>query len=253
MTRNIPDDADEIPSLAALPNDRERQLVKFMIQSGGNKTLSAMMAGYSPNNRDAAAVTGFNLAKRPRIAAAITDLCRVVLGSDGIAAATAAYLEIASDPTHKDRHKAAGKLIDLAFLPTQRVEVEHNDWRQKQVEKIEFVKQVSLERGVPIENLLGPNRIGRDFDGHLKLFTERWGHESEADRFERLALYAIQLNATEVKRGEWHLVLGLITAEQEKRSQEIQADPRHELAKLARLTAVDVEPVEVGADNPHGF
>jgi phage terminase small subunit len=251
MTRNIPDDADEIPSLAALPNDRERRFVKFMIQSGGNKTLSAMMAGYSPNNRDAAAVTGFNLAKRPRIAAAITDLCRVVLGSDGIAAATAAYLEIARDPTHKDRAKAVSKLVDLAFPPTQRVEVEHNDWRQKQAEKIEFAKQVSLERGIPIENILGPNHISRDFDGHVKHFDERWGHESEAERFERLATIAIQLNVTAVKRGEWHLILGHITQEQEKRFQQIQADPRHELCKLARLTAVDVEPVD--PDNPHGF
>ena len=154
MTRNIPHDADEIPSLAALLNERERQFVKFMIQSGGNKTLSAMMAGYSPSNRDAAAVTGFNLAKRPRIAAAITDLCRVVLGSDGIAAATAAYLEIASDPTHKDRAKAAGKLIDLAFPPSQRDRSRALAQARRPSDRA--VQKLSLEFGVPLANMLGP-------------------------------------------------------------------------------------------------
>ncbi len=228
--KRTPDD-DEIPSMAAL-NGQQRKFVRELIHNGGQKGLAALAAGYGgtgPTRVECAAVTASRLCDNPKVQAAVKDLCRAVLGTDGLTVGVLALKEIAGDPTHKARHTAAAKLIDLSFPPTSKVEVEHT--RTHDDDMLERAKELSLREGIPIENMVGRNRIDRSFDGFLQQWNARWGHETDTERFERLARLVAQWGERYAST-----ILGpYLTDAQKARLQEVLHDPRHTLNGLPLL------------------
>ena len=184
MKNEMPDD-EEIPSFTGL-NERERLFVRELVQNGGHKGRAALAAGYGgtgPTRVECAKVQASQMCNRPRIQVAIRDLCRLVLGSDGLVAGVIALQEIANDPHHKQRHSAASKLIEMSFPPQSILTVERRDDGEDEMQA--RVVAFALEHGIPPHQLLGRNtHISRT---HIDQFEARRGHETPEERWERLA------------------------------------------------------------------
>jgi hypothetical protein len=201
-----------------------------------------MMAGYSPNNKDAAAVTASRLMDRPRIKEAIAALARHHMGSRGSAISMNALIAVADDPTHPQRVKAAAKIWDWVNPPTLKVEHNHNNRNDEEMERA--VRSLAFDRGIPPANLLGYNRVCAEMQ---REWDERWGHETPEDQFERLCLLAAELGPRYAK-----LIFGpRLTQVQEAKLQRVLDDPRNVLKRLPPIIDLEAEPVD--PDNPHGF
>lgn len=163
------------PKMKALPEAR-RQFVLAMLATGGkNKAEAARMAGYkSPY------VEGCRLASDPQIRAAMQEqavqyeLMVEGFGHDpetleamaeeaanrirsGAILGASALWEIAMDPLHKDRLKAAQDLLDrgqiLQVQHNQTIKVEHVT-RTTQ-EKVERIIEIAKKQGLDPHKLLG--------------------------------------------------------------------------------------------------
>jgi len=95
----------------------EQAFVIAMINTGGaSKKHCAVLAGYAGDGKDAAArVAGSRVAARPRVIAAMKEEAEKRMCA-GVGLAANVILEIALDPMHKDRLKAAEILKNQAGL-----------------------------------------------------------------------------------------------------------------------------------------
>jgi hypothetical protein len=116
---------------------------------------AAKAAGY-------AADEAWRLIRSAHIQAAIQSLAKTKATTNGLAVAVAALEEAASDPFHRDRVKAASKLLDLALPPQSRhtVTVERT---MTAADKLKLLEAIALKTKQPVKALLntlvGPNRL----------------------------------------------------------------------------------------------
>ena len=105
-------------------NDRQRAFVDAMLEFGGHIKKALVIAGYSTTGHHA---QGTRLMHHPKVLAAIREEADRRFKAGAILSSSV-IMEIASDPTHKDRFKAAVELANRAGLivATQHnVKVEH--------------------------------------------------------------------------------------------------------------------------------
>ncbi len=103
------------PAMAKL-NDRQRRFVMLLMgQATPNYTQAYRNAGYANNDDHSTRVAASMMAHNPRILAAIKEeAANRMNASLGMAAEV--LVEIAGDPTHKDRLKAAAALLNRGGL-----------------------------------------------------------------------------------------------------------------------------------------
>ena len=141
--------------MAAL-NDRQRAFVGAMLETGGQPgrhSEAARRAGYE-GSPDVVKVAAHRLAHNPKIQAAIREEAERRVHSGAILGASV-LVEIAADPQHKDRFKAATRLLDMAGLivTTQhKVTVEHTG---DDTEKIRLAIAMAKRLGIDPKKLLG--------------------------------------------------------------------------------------------------
>lgn len=133
---------------------KQRAFVVAMLETGGqNNTKAAQIAGYSLDNYDAARATAWRLAHDPKILAAIKEEANRRLHSGAILGASV-LLEIANDPTHKDRFKAASELLSrggLVMATEHKITVERRDDKGM----IDKITVLAAQLGLDPRKLLG--------------------------------------------------------------------------------------------------
>lgn len=139
----------------------QQAFVEAMLLTGGaSNTKAARMAGYAGNS-DTLRATAYRLAHDPDIKEAIREEAGNRVHSGAILGASV-LLEIANDPTHKDRFKAASALLDRSGLVVehkQTVVVQHT---MEDNEKIKRIVEMSKRLGLDARQLLGEAGVGSD-------------------------------------------------------------------------------------------
>jgi hypothetical protein len=139
------------PALAALSEPR-RLFVEHWVRTGGASPLaSAQHAGFSPNNKRAAAVTGNRLLKDAKIQAAVRELVGAVNLIE-LPKYVAAMRAIALNPEHRDQFRALVFCLGCAGIgPTFR-----HEYTVKQETTVAF----EFDRAKAIEELRQMQRDG---------------------------------------------------------------------------------------------
>ncbi len=115
--------------MGALTEKQRKWVVGYALC--GDCTVAAREAGYSDEG-DGCKVIGFNLARNPKVIDALLEWSKGALHGRGAFVAVQALIEIAQDPEHGDRFKAADSLADRVGFARQtnhQVTVEHIDTR----------------------------------------------------------------------------------------------------------------------------
>ena len=145
------------PAMRAL-RPRQRRFVVALLHLGGigarQNAEAAREAGYT-GDRLTITRTAHRLAHDPMVLAAIEEEGRKRLHA-GIITATSALVEIASDPLHKDRLKAAGMVLDRVGMHAtteHRVLTAHVGGGDKAM--IGRIRDLAAQLGVDPVKLLG--------------------------------------------------------------------------------------------------
>lgn len=149
----IADDPSHGPAMRAiLP--KQRAFVLALLDIGGqDNSKAAGLAGYG-GTPGSTRVQAHRLAHDPAILEAIKEEANKRLHSGAILGASV-LLEIAKDPLHKDRLKAANALLDrggLMVATQHKVTVEHT---AKDADVIQQIKAFAVELGIDPIKLLG--------------------------------------------------------------------------------------------------
>lgn len=158
----VPDDAHLGPAMRALPETQRRFVVAFLETGGTNATKAAALAGYGSSDASQR-VAGHRLSHNPRVAAAIKEEADKRLRTGAILGASV-LIEIAQNPTHKDRFKAAVELLNRGGLIVQ---TEHkvtvvDERSDKEIE--DRVVALAGKLGIDPKKLLGAAFSGREAD-----------------------------------------------------------------------------------------
>jgi hypothetical protein len=128
LTQRDDDDAEYGPAMSAL-NTRQRAFVMNLFTGSGRYGRYSevyLKAGYASSNPEAVSACASRLLHSDSVQAAISEVCRRALG--GMAHdAIGVVAEILADPTHKDRLKAATRVLDHAAPTVQQISVTHED------------------------------------------------------------------------------------------------------------------------------
>jgi len=156
----------DIPEMAALPNDRTREFVWLYAHNGQNVKRAALECGYSERN-------GWLLMKRQDVTEALQAIAKRLMHG-GVVLAINIAMSIMEDPTKKDsdRLKAAQLVMDRGGFGPQsnhHVKVERVDSPE---ERMERAIALSQKLGVPLEKLVGPNRLPAIEGGELQVADE---------------------------------------------------------------------------------
>jgi phage terminase small subunit len=153
-------------------NERQRRFVEALFGGGhANHTQAALIAGYTGDN-ETVRVTAHRLAHDDKIRAAILEEAQRRMDSSGALVASV-LIEIASDPTHKDRLKAALALADRIGLHARtehKITVEHQDDKGK----IELIKHLADKLGIDPGKLLGRAAEPVDVEFSEVMDIEKW-------------------------------------------------------------------------------
>lgn len=131
---------------------------------GMNRTRAAQAAGYSAANRDVAKVTGHRLEHDERIQAAIAELCRGLMRSEG-ANSIRALIAIRDDrkAENKDRIKAATELLNrcgLSSVNESHVTVTH-ELSEAQLDRkiLDLCRELGLTPAEAQKLLIDPSKV----------------------------------------------------------------------------------------------
>jgi len=109
--------------------ENQRAFVMTYLETGGtNATRAAIAAGYGGSD-GSAAVAAHRLVHNPKVQAAIKEIAEGRIRA-GVLLGASVLLEIAGDPGHKDRLRAAEALMDrggMLLVRETKVTVEHKD------------------------------------------------------------------------------------------------------------------------------
>ena len=161
------------PRMSTL-SEKQQRFVMAMIQTGGNRVRSALLAGYgeksgTPDQRyRAAAMTGSRLAHDEDIIAAVQEQAEKMMKAGAIKAA-AVMIELMDSPDPKVRQKAASETLAISGIQgiaKQEIKVEHSN--QSTAELLKFIKDAAREQGLDPRKLLGqvgvdPNILDAEF------------------------------------------------------------------------------------------
>lgn len=137
------------PAMSALTEKQRKWVVAYAMC--GDATVAAREAGYSDEG-NGCKVIGFNLARNPKVIDALSEWSRGALNGRGAFVAVQALIEIAQDPEHTDRFKAADSLADrvgFARQTSHQVTVEHIDQRSDD-ELLRIVNQAFARPALPV-------------------------------------------------------------------------------------------------------
>lgn len=119
------------PAMMAL-TAKERLFVIALVESGMNQSKAYIAAGYSASSVQVITAESSRIAHRPKVITAMREEAERRLKGGALLAAVA-IMEIASDPMHKDRFKAASRLLDQnGLVVTTKHEVHVIDHRTTQ-------------------------------------------------------------------------------------------------------------------------
>lgn len=151
-------------------NPQQRAFVVAFIETGGQDyTRAATIAGYCPDNQQARRVTAYRLAHDPKVQAAIKEVADKRLRSGAILAAEV-LLQIAADPTHKDRLKASVELLNRAgLLVVNQTEVVHRT--EDEADRVKRITEYCRTLGLDPRELLGC--AGVTVDAEFKVVQNR--------------------------------------------------------------------------------
>jgi len=148
---------DHGPAMLDLTEPQRMFVLHYMNSGGVNAAEAARKAGYG-NSQETQAVSASRMLRQPRILAALREVADHRLKSGAILAASA-IVEIANDPMHRDRFKAATELLNRAGLVVETVSrVITEDHRT--VEEVERrVRDLAVRVGIDPEKLLGNFKV----------------------------------------------------------------------------------------------
>lgn len=153
-----PNDEDLGPAMRDLTVPQRMFVIAYSEQGGVNATEAARLAGYGGPESNRTSREGERLLRMPRILAALREEADKRLKSGAILAASV-LVEIAMDPIHKERYKAAVELLNRAGLVVEgisRVIVEDH----RTVEEIERrIRDLAEKVGIDPERLLGMQTV----------------------------------------------------------------------------------------------
>lgn len=140
----IPDSEEMGPAMRAISPQQRAFVVAYLAEGKANASAAARAAGYGADSatpeqaKTAAKVSGWRLIHDDRILAAVKEMAEKRLHAFTYRAAQA-LIDIAEDPTHKDRFKAADRLLGqggiIAAVAEQKVVVEHRTEKRSDILK----------------------------------------------------------------------------------------------------------------------
>jgi hypothetical protein len=148
-------------------NPQQRAFVLAYVETGGqDQTRAAHLAGYGGTD-NSRRVQAHRLAHDDKVLRAIREVADKRVRSGALLGAEV-VLEIAKDPTHKDRFKAAQSLMDRSgmLVPTK-VEHEHIHRTEADDERIARLIGVARQLGMDPRQLLGS--VGVTVDAEFKV------------------------------------------------------------------------------------
>lgn len=134
----LPSPDDDLGPRMAACTELQRRFVRAWFQYG-NRRKAAIAAGYSAPNENTIDATAFNAWNSPRVQAAVREYAEKHVLMGLLPLAFAAIEDIASDPDHKDRLKAADMIWQRTGFHAKSehlVTVDHNDGRVGQIKKL---------------------------------------------------------------------------------------------------------------------
>lgn len=161
------------PAYNALTALEQAWLEEF-VMNGGKPTDAAVVAGYGQNSpdprsaKDAARRAGYTNTHSEKVLAALSEEAGLRLRSGALLGASV-LVEIARDPGHKDRFKAAKELLGhngFNIITEHKVTVEHT---LSDAEKIQKVVEMAGRLGMDPQRLLG--KYGYVVDAEFKLIA----------------------------------------------------------------------------------
>ncbi len=140
----------------------QRAFVSAYVQNGGiNETDAAFRAGYGPTPEEAGQRAPV-LLRSPRILAAIREEADKRLKSGAVLAASV-LVEVARDPLHRDRYKAAVELLNRAGLVVEGVSRVIVEDHRTEEEIVRRITDLSEKLGIDPKRLLGSDVVDAEF------------------------------------------------------------------------------------------
>lgn len=141
------------PAMKAL-TELQQKFVLHLLDHGGRYNEAARAAGYSDASANSLRVQAHRLAHDPGVIAAIREQGEQYMNA-GVAIGVHVLLDIARDPTHKDRLKAADKLLMRAGLGenTTRTVKHVHELSEDQLEN--RIRMLAKRNGLDADKLLG--------------------------------------------------------------------------------------------------
>lgn len=169
-------DASLGPKMKALTPKQQSFVLNLLINGDNNITRAARGAGYVDHGNGSIQVTAFRLAHDEKVLAAIHEQADRRIKSNALMAA-AVIEEIAMDPGHKDRLKAADRLLGGSGLQVATKHEVHVTITDEQ--KIQDIIALCKQGGLDPRTLLGNAGVELD-KSEFKDITPAMS-EAEAD------------------------------------------------------------------------
>lgn len=147
----LPPEGELGPCMRALDARRRKFVIAYCNGDGRTASAAARAAGYAERGNGAALkVTAHRIIHSPDVLRALREEADRRL-SGGAYAAASALVEIATDPLHRDRYKAAADILDRrGFLRVMghEMQVEHRVDRRGYEQLMELVRDKLVAHGV---------------------------------------------------------------------------------------------------------
>lgn len=150
---NITVPQDLGPAMRACTEGQRKFVLALLDTGGGNYTKAAEIAGYA-GTPGSIRVTGHQLAHHPKVIAAAREEADRRLRGGAILGASV-MIEIASDPMHKDRFKAADRLLGSAGLNLETVSRHIIEDHRSDNELLLAIAAIAKKNGLDPSKLLG--------------------------------------------------------------------------------------------------
>lgn len=156
----IPDSPELGKAMAAILPQQRAFVVAYVNSATGNASQAARAAGYGDTSeteeqrKTAAKVAGHRLIHDAKILAAVKELAQARIEANAFKAASV-LVEIAEDPTHKDRLKAAEMLMNRAgMLVVNESKVVHEHRVEARSTILEKIRTIAERNGLNADDLI---------------------------------------------------------------------------------------------------
>jgi len=143
------------PAMRALTDGQRRFVIALLETGARDQKLAATMAGYSPTT---AANMGCRMAHMPAVQLAMREEAEKRLRAGALLGASV-MIEIASDVMHKDRFKAADRLLGAAGLTVETVQRHIIEDHRSDNELRDAIVSMAKKHGLDPAKLLGDKNV----------------------------------------------------------------------------------------------